>query len=222
MTVFNFIVKGNLPYTIKSDSEEWCSIYQNGENLSINLTSTTETRDAKVTITSAKEPIVLTIKQSKWKNQDYYDNKHKVFLDTEKGKGIMYYHDNYNTDSYQWSVREIATGATSLYDGEANTNKIKSINGWEELFPVLALAEKHNKETNETGWYLPAFAEIVALAQKCDSFYGSGYWWTSSEKDITNTYQLRYLKPNIAKKTEKSGRVVLFKKFNAFDVEDDE
>lgn len=84
VTVFNFIVKGNLPYTIKSDSEEWCSIYQNGENLSINLTSTTETRNAKVTITSANEPIVLTIKQSKWKNQDYYDNKHKVFLDTEK------------------------------------------------------------------------------------------------------------------------------------------
>lgn len=226
VTVFNFIVKGNLPYTIKSDSEEWCSIYQNGENLSINLTSTTETRNAKVTITSANEPIVLTIKQSKWKNQDYYDNKHKVFLDTEKGKGIMYCtpyhnHDNYNTNYCQWSVREIATGATSLYDGEANTNKIKSINGWEELFPVLALAEKHNKETNETGWYLPALAEIIALAQKCDSYYRSDYWWTSSEKDITNTYQLRYLESNIAKKTEGSGRVVLFKKFNAFDVEDE-
>lgn len=221
VTVFNFIVKGNLPYTIKSDSEDWCSIYQNGENLSINLTSTTETRNAKVTITSANEPIVLTIKQSKWKNQDYYDNTHKVFLDKEIGKAIMYcepygtHNKSYDYDC-QWSVREIVTGATSMDDGEYNTNKIKSINGWEELFPAFALAEKHNKETNETGWYLPAINEIKALAS---GWYRS--YWSSTEKDITNAYYLSNRAQVFCQKADKRC-VILFKKFNAFDVEDDE
>lgn len=211
VTVFNFIVKGNLPYTIKSDSEEWCSIYQNGENLSINLTSTTETRNAKVTITSANEPIVLTIKQSKWKTGDNYNDTYPVYLDKETGKAIMYTHIS---GYYQWSKSEIVTGATSMDDGEFNTNKIRSINGWEELFPAFALAEKHNKETNETGWYLPAISELNDLRLRSSYFY-----WSSTELNIANSYYyLDIYGPtisNVSKTTTHS--IILFKKFNAFD-----
>lgn len=211
VTVFNFIVKGNLPYTIKSDSEEWCSIYQNGENLSINLTSTTETRNAKVTITSANEPIVLTIKQSKWKTGDNYNDTYPVYLDKETGKAIMYTHIS---GYYQWSKSEIVTGATSMDDGEFNTNKIRSINGWEELFPAFALAEKHNKETNETGWYLPAISELNDLRLRSSYFY-----WSSTELNIANSYYYLYIYgptiSNVSKTTTKS--IILFKKFNAFD-----
>lgn len=207
VTVFNFIVKGNLPYTIKSDSEEWCSIYQNGENLSINLTSTTETRNAKVTITSANEPIVLTIKQSKWKTGDKYNNSYPVYIDKETGKAIMYTHIS---GYYQWSKSEIVTGATSMDDGEFNTNKIRSINGWEELFPAFALAEKHNKETNETGWYLPAISELKYLRF-------TDYYWSSTELNIANSYFLhdQTIISNRSKTTPLS--IILFKKFNAFD-----
>lgn len=211
VTVFNFIVKGNLPYTIKSDSEEWCSIYQNGENLSINLTSTTETRNAKVTITSANEPIVLTIKQSKWKTGDNYNDTYPVYLDKETGKAIMYTHIS---GYYQWSKSEIVTGATSMDDGEFNTNKIRSINGWEELFPAFALAEKHNKETNETGWYLPAISELNDLRLRSSYFY-----WSSTELNIANSYYYLYIYgptiSNVSKTTTHS--IILFKKFNAFD-----
>lgn len=211
VTVFNFIVKGNLPYTIKSDSEEWCSIYQNGENLSINLTSTTETRNAKVTITSANEPIVLTIKQSKWETGDNYNDTYPVYLDKETGKAIMYTHIS---GYYQWSKSEIVTGATSMDDGEFNTNKIRSINGWEELFPAFALAEKHNKETNETGWYLPAISELNDLRLRSSYFY-----WSSTELNIANSYYyLDIYGPtisNVSKTTTHS--IILFKKFNAFD-----
>lgn len=211
VTVFNFIVKGNLPYTIKSDSEEWCSIYQNGENLSINLTSTTETRNAKVTITSANEPIVLTIKQSKWKTGDNYNDTYPVYLDKETGKAIMYTHIS---GYYQWSKSEIVTGATSMDDGEFNTNKIRSINGWEELFPAFALAEKHNKETNETGWYLPAISELNDLRLRSSYFY-----WSSTELNIANSYYYLYKYgptiSNVSKTTTQS--IILFKKFNAFD-----
>lgn len=211
VTVFNFIVKGNLPYTIKSDSEEWCSIYQNGESLSINLTSTTETRNAKVTITSANEPIVLTIKQSKWKTGDNYNDTYPVYLDKETGKAIMYTHIS---GYYQWSKSEIVTGATSMDDGEFNTNKIRSINGWEELFPAFALAEKHNKETNETGWYLPAISELNDLRLRSSYFY-----WSSTELNIANSYYYLYIYgptiSNVSKTTTHS--IILFKKFNAFD-----
>lgn len=222
VTVFNFIVKGNLPYTIKSDSEEWCSIYQNGENLSINLTSTTETRNAKVTITSANEPIVLTIKQSKWKTGDKYnDTSYPIYLDKETGKALMYDGGRWSPYYAQWSKREIVTGATSMDDGEANTNKIKSINGWEELFPAFAIAEEKNKKTNETGWYIPAIKEIKAVfpTQRDVEF------WSSTEIDISTAYiyyHNRY--PNEFCEGNKTGHasLTLFKKFNAFDVEDNE
>lgn len=216
VTVFNFIVKGNLPYTIKSDSEEWCSIYQNGENLSINLTSTSETRNAKVTITSANEPIVLTIKQSKWKTGDKYnDTSYPIYLDKETGKAIMYDVHNYFA---QWSKREIVTGATSMDDGEANTNKIKSINGWEELFPAFAIAEEKNKKTNESGWYIPAIKEIKAVLTEYREF------WSSTEIDISTAYCYNYYSTIIFSEYNKTIRMslALFKKFNAFDVEDNE
>lgn len=221
VTVFNFIVKGNLPYTIKSDSEEWCSIYQNGENLSINLTSTTETRNAKVTITSANEPIVLTIKQSKWKTGDNYNDTYPIYLDKETGKAIMYDGDRWRHYNAQWSKREIVTGATSMDDGEANTNKIKSINGWEELFPAFAIAEEKNKKTNETGWYIPAINEIKAV-------FPTEYnveFWSSTEIDISTAYcYYPNMAPNEFRKYPKTTRcsITLFKKFNAFDVEDNE
>ena len=219
VTVFNFIVKGNLPYTIKSDSEEWCSIYQNGENLSINLTSTTETRNAKVTITSANEPIVLTIKQSKWKTGDKYNDTYHIYLDKETGKAIMC--DGYRSRRYnaQWSKREIVTGATSMDDGEANTAKIKSINGWEELFPAFVIAEEKDKTTNETGWYIPAINEIKAVFPTYVEF------WSSTEIDISTAYCYdNNIAPNGFCKYSKttSCSIILFKKFNAFDVEDNE
>lgn len=221
VTVFNFIVKGNLPYTIKSDSEEWCSIYQNGENLSINLTSTTETRNAKVTITSANEPIVLTIKQSKWKTGDNYNDTYPIYLDKETGKAIMYDGDRWRHYNAQWSKREIVTGATSMDDGEANTNKIKSINGWEELFPAFAIAEEKNKKTNETGWYIPAIKEIKAVfpTQRDVEF------WSSTEIDISTAYYYYHNRyPDEFREGNKTGHasLTLFKKFNAFDIEDDE
>ena len=221
VTVFNFIVKGNLPYTIKSDSEEWCSIYQNGENLSINLTSTTETRNAKVTITSANEPIVLTIKQSKWKTGDNYNDTYPIYLDKETGKAIMYDGDRWRHYNAQWSKREIVTGATSMDDGEANTNKIKSINGWEELFPAFAIAEEKNKKTNETGWYIPAIKEIKAVfpTQRDVEF------WSSTEIDISTAYYYHHNRyPDEFREGNKTGHasLTLFKKFNAFDIEDDE
>ena len=216
VTVFNFIVKGNLPYTIKSDSEDWCSIYQNGENLSINLTSTAETRNAKVTITSANEPIVLTIKQSKWKTGDNYNDTYPVYLNKETGKAIMYTHVS---GYYQWSKSEIVTGATSMDDGEFNTNKIRSINGWEELFPAFALVEDHNKATKKTGWYLPAISELNDLRLRDIYFY-----WSSTELNIANSY-IYYDKygPTISKDSKTTTHsIILFKKFNAFDVEDNE
>lgn len=218
VTVFNFIVKGNLPYTIKSDSEEWCSIYQNGENLSINLTSTTETRNAKVTITSANEPIVLTIKQSKWKTGDKYNDTYHIYLDKETGKAIMC--DGYRRRLYnaQWSKREIVTGATSMDDGEANTAKIKSINGWEELFPAFVIAEEKDKTTNETGWYIPAINEIKAVFPTYVEF------WSSTEIDISTAYCYDNIATTGFRKYSKttSCSIILFKKFNAFDVEDNE
>lgn len=222
VTAFNFIVKGNLPYTIKSDSENWCSVYQTGENLSISLTSTTETRNAKVTITSANGPIVLTIKQSKWKTGDKYNDTYPIYLNKESGKAIMLA----EAGRCQWSKINIVTEATSMDDGEANTNKIMSLNGWNELFPAFATAENMNKTTNETGWYIPAINELKAIVESRGVFhlYQDDYW-SSTEYNITQVYscheQYGY-DVSLRTKTTEYIYVLLCKKFNAFDVEDNE
>lgn len=222
VTAFNFIVKGNLPYTIKSDSENWCSVYQTGENLSISLTSTTETRNAKVTITSANGPIVLTIKQSKWKTGDKYNDTYPIYLNKESGKAIMLA----EAGRCQWSKINIVTEATSMDDGEANTNKIMSLNGWNELFPAFATAENMNKTTNETGWYIPAINELKAIVESRGVFhlYQDDYW-SSTEYNITQVYscheQYGY-NVSLRTKTTEYIYVLLCKKFNAFDVEDNE
>ena len=222
VTAFNFIVKGNLPYTIKSDSENWCSVYQTGENLSISLTSTTETRNAKVTITSANGPIVLTIKQSKWKTGDKYNDTYPIYLNKESGKAIMLA----EAGRCQWSKINIVTEATSMDDGEANTNKIMSLNGWNELFPAFATAENMNKTTNETGWYIPAINELKAIVESRDVFhlYQDDYW-SSTEYNITQVYSCheKYgYDVSLRTKTTEYIYVLLCKKFNAFDVEDNE
>lgn len=212
--VFNYEIVGNLPFKVKSNAE-WCSVYQSGKNIAITISTTDINRSTSVEITGGKEPIILTYKQTKFVHGQLYDRTNPasspyVYIDFNTGKSLLYKEVAQKTN---WSNQLIATGATSLTDGEANTKKIHSIPNWENHYPAFVAVNSLNTE-DESGWYMPACEEFIYNAI-----------WTSTEIDKSYAYamgyygnysgQLKYDHANFYK-------VVAVKKFNAFDVEDNE
>lgn len=61
----------------------------------------------------------------------------------------------------QWGIEDYVTGATDDMDGMANMETIKSITGWEELFPLFKWCEA--KSEGGLDWYIPAKKELRQL-----------------------------------------------------------
>ena len=60
----------------------------------------------------------------------------------------------------QWSVENIAIGATDQYDGRKNMNVVKSISGWQSLYPAFAVVDAHETAKGYTA------AQIESLNDK--------------------------------------------------------
>lgn len=220
---YNYVIEGSLPYSVKSNAN-WCSIYQSGNNLSVTITSTTETRYTTVEITGGKEPIILTYKQTSYKTGDYVtiDDKN-CWLNLRDGKPLLYYYLGY---SKAWSTQGIVTGATSIDDGKGNTRKVHSIQNWQDLYPAFkAIDELNSNDVLE--WYMPAIYELCTHNSYNSPYYyfpGINYYgetWSSTEYESGISYSFynnRYGSNNVHTKN-KSGAYILIavKKFNAFD-----
>lgn len=212
--VFNYEIVGNLPFKVKSNAE-WCSVYQSGKNIAITISTTDINRSTSVEITGGKEPIILTYKQTKFVHGQLYDRTNPasspyVYIDFNTGKSLLYKEVAQKTN---WSNQLIATGATSLTDGEANTKKIHSIPNWENHYPAFVAVNSLNTE-DESGWYMPACEEFIYNAI-----------WTSTEIDKSYAYAMGYYgnySGQIKSNHANFYKVVAVKKFNAFDVEDNE
>lgn len=67
----------------------------------------------------------------------------------------------------QWGTgKEVSIGATSETDGLANFDAIKSINNWQEIYPIFKLTDEYTDASGNSDWYLPAIDEL-------DAFYNS-------------------------------------------------
>lgn len=220
---YNYVIEGSLPYSVKSNAD-WCTIYRSGNNLAVTLSATTVTRSTTVEITGGKEPIILTYKQTKYKNGDAITlNGKNTRLCLRDGSSLLYY----NAGSAKWSTQEINTGATSENDGEKNTKTIHSIPNWENHYPAFYIIEKLNSN-GESGWYMPAKDELPYISNHSS--------WTSTETSLNSCIIYCYEKggfKSIKKYTDSyitsyypyysiPIQVIAVKKFNAFDVEDDE
>lgn len=214
---FNYEIVGSLPFKVKSNAE-WCSVYQSGKNIAIIISKTDIIRSTSIEISGGEKPIIITYKQTKYTNyQQIIDQTidANLFIDFSTGKSLLY---KIVKGATIWSRQQIATGATSLTDGEANTNKIHSIPNWEENYPAFVAVNTLNREKN-SGWYMPAR----------DEFGDNNYtMWTSTEHSVTSAFCHSTYGPGYAQKTASNDGyryslgVIAVKKFNAFDVEDNE
>lgn len=220
---YNYVIEGSLPYSVKSNAN-WCSIYQSGNNLSVTITSTTETRYTTVEITGGKEPIILTYKQTSYKTGDYVtiDDKN-CWLNLRDGKPLLYYYLGY---SKAWSTQGIVTGATSIDDGKGNTRKVHSIQNWQDLYPAFkAIDELNSNDVLE--WYMPAIYELCTHNSYNSPYYyfpGINYYgetWSSTEYESGISYSFynnRYGSNNVHTRNKSDAYILIaVKKFNAFD-----
>ena len=118
----------------------------------------------------------------------------------ENGEGVIYH--NFG-DSYTsvWSTENIdLLDAASRTDGKSNTDAIKGIPGWKDLYPAFAVVDELNKD-GVTGWYLPAVDQLPKLKHLALN-YGN-YYWSSTGSGTNNAFR-NYASGNVYHPNENS------------------
>lgn len=168
----------SFPYTEGAkitSSADWCTATPSGNNLIIRATTSTENRSAVITVEGVKSKIYVS--QSKYKVGDMYDEEGvngQIYSMTEGVGRIVKTLEK----SYAWSLENVdIKGATDDYDGLANTNAIKAIPGWEELYPAFAAIDALNTD-GVSGWYMPARLEYNTSC------------WSSTQRNSTQAYYI--------------------------------
>ncbi len=166
-----------------TSTADWCTATPSGGNLVIRASATTENRSATISIEGISAKIYVS--QSKYKiGDDYSENgvEGKVYS-MEDGLGQIYH--NFGNETRAWSTENVnLADAASLTDGKANTEAIKAIPGWKDLYPAFALVDDLNTGS-VTGWYLPAIDQLKAMK---DLSVRAGYYWSSTGKDSDRSY----------------------------------
>lgn len=161
-----------------TSSADWCTATPSGSNLVIRATATTADRSAVITVKGSKSKIYVS--QSKYKVGDKYD-ENGVTGDVYSMKDGIGRIIKALDGGYVWSVENVdIQGATDKDDGLANTDAIKAIPGWQELYPAFAAVDALNVD-GVSGWYLPAKNE-----------YSSGFGWRSTQANATQAYYDSY------------------------------
>ena len=166
-------------YEAVSSDSDWCTVSKNDGGITIRVTSTTSDRETQITFPGFSPKIKVI--QSKYAVGDTYD---------ENGvNGIVKYMDGEvrivlketSLGKAQWSVENIAIGATDQYDGRKNMNVVKSISGWQSLYPAFAVVDALNTG-GVTGWYLPALKELSYVG--IDEDYSETVWSSSEVSSL--------------------------------------
>lgn len=160
-------------------SADWCTVSFNGKNMTIRATATTEDRtatitfkgkSAKITVNQSKYAVGAAYSEGKIEGKVVYMKDADRYIAKEVGEAV-------------WSTENVSTGATSENDGEANTNIIKKIPGFEELYPAFALCDALNTD-GVTGWFLPAYLQIWHSSSQLSNHN----WWSSTEYSNKNAW----------------------------------
>lgn len=166
-----------------TSSADWCTATPSGGNLVIRASATTENRSATISIEGISAKIYVS--QSKYKiGDDYSENgvEGKVYS-MENGEGHIYH--NFGNQSAAWSTENVSLAdAASMTDGKANTQAIKVIPGWQDLYPAFAVVDGLNTN-GVTGWYIPAIDQLRFMDNL--AVY-SGYYWSSTGVDANQAY----------------------------------
>ena len=165
-------------------SQSWCTLSTNGNNLTIRIPETTETRD--VVISFLGTPCTLTIKQLKYTYGDTYDLEGLlnegmlIAIDEFTGEGVV---ARQLEGQYVWSTENVETGANDRYDGQKNMDIIMKIPNWETIYPAFSAVNDLNQGT--TGWYIPASLEGQNKNWVCGRY---APFWTSTEVNESYVY----------------------------------
>lgn len=170
-------------------SADWCTFGKNGNQITINVTASTEDRIAVISFKGFDTKI--TVHQSKYTIGDEYKENGITgtvgYIGDEKRLLYHIFGYTYNGTFYSkkvvWSTDEVQTGANSEDDGEYNMSVIKKIPYWEDSYPAFLLCEQLNTN-GVTGWYLPAINELKLFYWLFDSVDV----WSSTESGYSNAY----------------------------------
>lgn len=163
-----------------TSSADWCTATPNGATLVIRATSTTEDRWAEISVEGISSKIYVS--QSKYKIDATYSEGAVTGTVYKMENGVGYIYKQLE-GRYAWSTENVdIKGATDMKDGLKNTEAIKAIPGWQELYPVFAAVDALNVD-EATGWYLPAKEEF--------QLYYS-YTWYSTQYDATIAWFYNY------------------------------
>lgn len=160
-------------WTAKSNVS-WCTLSQNGNQLTIRIEATTADRTGTISFDGLSTTIQLI--QSKYAvGDDYKEGTLTGKVLTMNGANRVIYQALGN---YAWSTENVATGATDEHDGKKNMEVIKKIPNWKTLYPAFAAVDALNIN-GETGWIFPARNQS-----------GVGNCWTSTEYNSWDAYIL--------------------------------
>lgn len=161
-------------YVAVSSDSDWCTVSKNDKGITIRVTSAVSDREAQITFPGFSPKI--NVIQSKYAVGDIYDeNGVNGIVKYMDGEVRIVLHET-SLGNAQWSVENIAIGATDTYDGRNNMNVVKSISGWQNLYPAFALVDALNTG-GVTGWYLPAIRELGYVG--IDEDYPETVWSSS-------------------------------------------
>lgn len=158
-----------------TSSASWCSASKNGDYIVVRAVATTVDRKAEISISGSSSKIYVS--QSKYGVGDEYSEnglKGTVYsMQNGVGKIVSDF-----LESAPWSKEKVdLQGAKSSSDGEANTNAIHAIPGWEELYPAFAKVDELNVN-GISGWYMPAV----------DEYKENGLYWYSTQCTSKHAY----------------------------------
>lgn len=172
---------GNVDIEAVSSAPDWCTVSANGSALTVRVAATDVDREAVISFPGFDDEIKVV--QSKYAVGDAYSEdgvtgtvscmKDSVRIVTrELGEA-------------QWSVENVLVGASDTNDGRKNTEVIKAIPNWKELYPAFALADGLNVN-GVTGWYM------LALGEMNDCGFNTITEWTSTEINESKAYTSSY------------------------------
>ncbi|MBQ8227246.1 MAG: DUF5036 family protein [Bacteroidaceae bacterium] len=169
-------------------SENWCTISQNGNQLTIRTSASTVDRTAVIRFKGFDTKI--TVHQSKYAVGDEFNEDGVNGVVGYIGDSLRFVFCT-TISKEIWSTEYISTGATSRTDGEYNMAQIKKLPYWEVLYPAFYYCEQLNTN-GVSGWYLPAIDELEKLMPR---FISSSWFWSSTEDDKSpenNAHQIYY------------------------------
>ena len=140
---------------------DWCRVERDGNYLIVRVSATTTDRQAVITFQGRSEQIVVN--QTKYTIGETYNENGITGLVSYIGDDERFISKLVHEETlYKWSTSSSVIGASSIYDGAYNTEKVHQQSSWRSKFPLFAAVDELNTG-GVTGWYVPAIDELYRM-----------------------------------------------------------